>query len=94
MSINCKIIKVWNQLLGIRTSNSLNLFMDNLRDHELPITVLTESLMHFYFCYTMYLWVMLSTIGQYSIDITIKYTFSVMGYTIEAVVACNWAHVF
>ena len=34
MSINLKSIKVWNKLTAdIRTSDSLNIFMDNLRNY-------------------------------------------------------------
>ena len=34
MSINFKSIKVWNKFsFDIRTSNSLNVFMDNLRNY-------------------------------------------------------------
>ena len=36
ISINFKIIKVWNKLsANIRTSDSLNVFMDNLRNYFL-----------------------------------------------------------
>ena len=36
MSINFKSIKVWNKLpAGIRTADSLNVFMDNLRNYFL-----------------------------------------------------------
>ena len=50
--------------------------------------------MHFFiFCDMLYLCNVLPAMGQYSIDITIKYSFKCY-YAIAAFVAYNWAHVF
>ena len=48
ISINFKSIKVWNKLpADIRTSDSLTVFMDNLRNCFLPLMVPSSSLMYF-----------------------------------------------
>ena len=76
MSVNFKSIKVWNKLpADIRTSDSLNVFMEF--EELLPFTILSSLLMYF-FCFLRYvvsLCNVLSTIGQYSIDISITYSF-------------------
>ena len=49
-SKNFKSIKVWNKLpADIRTSDSLNVLMNNLRNHGEHLTLLTSSLMYFLF---------------------------------------------
>ena len=59
-SINFKSIKVWNKLpADIRTSDSLNVFMDNLRNYTTSHGILSSSLMYFIiFCDMLYLCVM------------------------------------
>ena len=74
LSINFKSIKVWNKLpADIRTSDALNVFMDNFKV-LLPFTVLSSSLLYFLFLrYAVSLYNALPTKGQYSIDVTINF---------------------
>ena len=75
MSINFKSIKVWNKLPSdIRTSDSLNVFMDNLRNCFLSRYSVHHSCI-FFLRYAVSLCNVLPTMGQYSIDISIKYCF-------------------
>ena len=58
MSINFKSIKIWNKLpTDIRTSDSLNVFMDNLRNYYYTTTVY-----FLIFCNILYLCNVLPTI--------------------------------
>ena len=71
MSINFKRIKVWNKLpADIRTVDSLNVFMDNLRNYFLS-RYWANHWCIFIFCDMLYLCNVLPTIGQYSLDITV-----------------------
>ena len=78
MSINFKSIKVWTKLPSdIPTSNSLNVFMDNLRNYFLSrYWVHHWWIFNFFLRYAVCLCNVLPTIGQYSIDIAIKYSFN------------------
>ena len=75
MSINFKSIKVWNKLpADIRTSNSINVFMANLRNYLFHDTeLITDVFLFSAICVS--LCNVLPTIGQYSIDISIKCSF-------------------
>ena len=59
MSINFKSIKIWNKLpVDIRTSDSLNVFMDNLWTHCLSRYTEFITNIFFIFCEMLYLCVM------------------------------------
>ena len=91
MSINFKSIKVWNKhpadicacylepadIWNKVPADSLNVFMDNLRKYFSLYWVHHWCIFHiFYFVrYAVSLCNVLPTIGQYSIDISIKYSF-------------------
>ena len=76
MSINFKSNKVWNKLpADIRTSDSLNVFTNNLRTYFLTRYLVHHLCIFFIFCDAVSLCNVLPTIGQYSIDISIKYSF-------------------
>ena len=76
MSINFKSIKVWNKLpADIRTSDSLNVFMDNLGTTFFHDTEFITDVFFYFLRYALSLCNVLPTIGQYSIDISIKYSF-------------------
>ena len=47
LSIKFKSIEIWNKP-NIRTLNSLNVFVDNLRNYLLPLTELSSSLLYFF----------------------------------------------
>ena len=75
MSINFKSFKVWNKLpANIHTSNSLNVFMDNLRNYFLS-RYWVYHWCFFFLRYAVSLRNVLPTIGQYYIDFSIKYSF-------------------
>ena len=56
MSINYKSIQLWNKPPAvIRTSDSLNEFMDNLRNYNLSRHCMNSSLMYFFIFWDVYL---------------------------------------
>ena len=56
ISINFKSIKVWNKLpADIRTSDSLNVFMDNLKNYFLSRYCVHHRCIFFIFCDMLYL---------------------------------------
>ena len=78
MSINFKSIKLWNKLAAdIRTSNSLNVFMGNLMNYFLSRYWVHHWCIFYFLRYAVSLCNVLPTIGQYSIDISIKLSFKV-----------------
>ena len=73
MSLNFESIKVWNKLpADIRTSDSLNVFMDNLRNYTTSHGIEFSVYIFLFLRGAVSLCNVLPTIGQYSIDITIK----------------------
>ena len=75
MFINFKGIKVWNNLpADIPISDSLNVFMDNLRNYFFS-RYFHHYCIFYFLRYAVSLCNVLPTIGQYSIDITIKNSF-------------------
>ena len=77
MSINFKSIKVWNKLPSdIRTSDSLNVFMDNLRNSNITShgTEVNTNIFFYFQRYAVSLCNVFPTIGQYYIALIIKYT--------------------
>ena len=77
MSINFKSIKLWNKLpADIRTSDSLNVFIDNLRNYaSFHDTEFITDVFFYFLWYAVSLYNVLPTIEQYSIDISIKNSF-------------------
>ena len=72
MSIKFKSIEVWNKLpADIRTSDSLNVFMDNLGNYFLSRYWVHHWCIFYFLRYAVSLCNVLPTIGQYFIDISI-----------------------
>ena len=93
MSINFKSIKVWNKLpADIRTSDSLNVLWIIWRTTSFHHT---EFITNVFFLAIWCISVInvLPTIGQYSIDITIKYIVLSVRMQYEALIAYNCTHV-